>query len=319
MNTEKLVTAEQLAGALKMAVEGMKNKPGLMKSAVPHMELIHKYVENIVTAKEKGKWVIAHGTQQPLEIYEAMDCVSLFIEFWGVIADVVKIESVPEALSISNSIGTAQEVCSFFKNMDGLLEAGKWPHTDFFLYATSSCDNVKAFHTLGRRYGIPDFGLERPYHPWSPQAMDFWKNEHKRLIAFLEEHTGKKMDYDRLKETTRLSYRLTELTLDIEKLVRPGPDPHVPRVLRRHAAGGAPFRREPDRRGLPGRGEGGATGAGGQRHRRRRPGALPDHVERLHPVLGHVAPGLCPAEVRRGLGVRGVVRLARGCEMADRP
>ena len=157
MNTDNLVTAEQLAGALKMAAEGMKKKPGLMKSAVPHMELIYKYVDNIVTAKENGKWVIAHGTQQPLEIYEAMDCVSLFIEFWGVIADVVNIESVPEALSISNSIGTAQEVCSFFKNMDGLLEAGKWPHTDFFLYATSSCDNVKAIPHAGPALRHPGF------------------------------------------------------------------------------------------------------------------------------------------------------------------
>ena len=121
-------------------------------------------MDNIVTAKDKGKWVIAHGTQQPLEIFEAMDCVSLFIEFWGVISDVVKLESVPEALSISTSIGTAQEVCSFFRNMDGLMHAGKWPHTDFFLYATASCDNVKAFHTLGRRYGIPRFrpGTARP-------------------------------------------------------------------------------------------------------------------------------------------------------------
>ena len=65
MSTDNLVTAEQLAGALKMAVEGMKKKPGLMKFAIPHMQLIHKYVENIATAKEKGKWVIAHGTQQP--------------------------------------------------------------------------------------------------------------------------------------------------------------------------------------------------------------------------------------------------------------
>jgi benzoyl-CoA reductase/2-hydroxyglutaryl-CoA dehydratase subunit BcrC/BadD/HgdB len=225
MNTDNLITPEGLAASLKVAVEGMKKKPGLMKSAVPHMELIYKYVNNIVTAKEKGKWVIAHGTQQPLEIYEAMDCVSLFNEFWGVISDVVKLESVPEALSISNSIGTAQEVCSFFKNMDGLLHAGKWPHTDMFVYATSSCDNVKSFHTLGRRYGIPDFGLERPYLPWTPHAMEFWKNEHKRLIAFLEEHTGKKLDYDRLKETVRLSYRLTELTLDIEELIAHVPTP----------------------------------------------------------------------------------------------
>ena len=34
MNTDKLIAAEELAGRLKMAVEGIKKKPGLMKSSV---------------------------------------------------------------------------------------------------------------------------------------------------------------------------------------------------------------------------------------------------------------------------------------------
>jgi hypothetical protein len=99
MGTDNLITAEQLAGALKMAGEGIKKKPGLMKSTVASMKLVHKYVERIVTAKDKGKWVATHGTQQPIEIYEAMDVVGLFIEFWGVISDAVKLEVVPEALT----------------------------------------------------------------------------------------------------------------------------------------------------------------------------------------------------------------------------
>jgi len=113
------------------------------------------------------------------------------------------------------------------------MHAGMWPKTDFMLYATSSCDNVKAYHTLGRRYGIPSFGMERPYFPYTPQAMAHWKNEHKRLIAFLEEKTGTKLDYDRLKETVRLSYRLTELSLEIDRLSR-----HVPCPLSAECFGG---------------------------------------------------------------------------------
>jgi benzoyl-CoA reductase/2-hydroxyglutaryl-CoA dehydratase subunit BcrC/BadD/HgdB len=136
-------------------------------------------------------------------------------------------------MSISTSTGTPGEVCSFFRNLDGLMRAGKWPHTDFLLYAESSCDNVKAYHTLGRRYGIPSFGMERPYLPYTPKAMERWKNEHKRLIAFLEEQTGKKLDYDRLKETVRLSYRLTELVLEIDKLVA-----HVPSPMSAECFGG---------------------------------------------------------------------------------
>ena len=233
MSTDNLIAADELAKQIKMAVEGIKKKPGLMKSTAASMELVHKYVERIVTAKDEGKWVATHGTQQPLEIYEAMGVRGLFIEFWGVISDAVKLESVPAALNISASTGTPGEVCSFFRNMDGLLHAGKWPKTDFMLYATSSCDNVKAYHTLGRRYGIPSFGMERPYLPYTPKALEHWKNEHKRLIAFLEEKTGTKLDYDRLKETVRLSYRLTELSLEIDRLAR-----HVPCPLSAECFGG---------------------------------------------------------------------------------
>jgi benzoyl-CoA reductase/2-hydroxyglutaryl-CoA dehydratase subunit BcrC/BadD/HgdB len=233
MNNDNLITPESLAASLKMAAEAMKKNPDVMKSSAGYMTLLNTYVGRIATAREKGKFVVTHGTQQPLEIYEAMDVVGVFNEFWGVISDVVDVKSVPEALGISLSTGTPNEVCSFFRNMDGLLHVGKWPKTDAFVYATSSCDNVKSFHTLGRRYGIPDFGMERPYHPFTPRAMEHWREEHKRLIAFLEERTGKKMDYDRLKETVRLSYRLTELALDIDDL-----NGHVPTPMSAECFGG---------------------------------------------------------------------------------
>jgi benzoyl-CoA reductase/2-hydroxyglutaryl-CoA dehydratase subunit BcrC/BadD/HgdB len=228
MNNDKMLSIEEIIGALKKAKAGVKKQPGLMKSTVGYLDVVSTYVERIATAKEDGKWVASHGTQQPLEILEAMDVRGVFNEFWGVVSDIVRLDSVPEALSVSASTGTPGEVCSFFRNMDGLMHAGKWPRSDMFLYAASVCDNVKSFHTLGRRYGIPSFGLERSYLPYTAHAIEFWKNEYKRLIAFLEEQTGKKMDYDRLKETVRLSYRLTELHIEIDKLVANVPCPLSP-------------------------------------------------------------------------------------------
>ena len=225
MSRDNLASIDDVVESLATAKAGLEKAPGMMKSAAGYMELVQKYVERIRTAKDMGKFVAAHGTQQPLEIYEAMDVVGVFNEFWGVISTRVNTSTISESMIISSSTGTPESVCSFFRNMDGLLHAGKWPKTDFFLYGTASCDNVKAFSTLGRRYDIPSFGMERPYMPYTRQAMDHWKNEHARLIGFLEEQTGKKMDYDRLKETVRLSYRLTELTLEIDKLVQQIPCP----------------------------------------------------------------------------------------------
>jgi len=216
MSNDKILSVEDIRGTLKKMKEGVKKQPGLMKSTYRYLDAVSGYVERIANAKEEGAWVASHGTQQPLEILEAMDVRGVFNEFWGVVSNIVNMDSVPEALSASASTGTPTEVCSFFRNMDGLMHAGKWPRSDFFLYATSCCDNVKSFHTLGRRYGIPSFGLERSYFPYTTHAMEHWKNEYKRLIAWLEEQTGRKMDYDRLKETVRLSYRLTELHIEID-------------------------------------------------------------------------------------------------------
>jgi benzoyl-CoA reductase/2-hydroxyglutaryl-CoA dehydratase subunit BcrC/BadD/HgdB len=226
--SDVLLGPEEWLPALAMAKEGVKKQPGLMRSSEGYLDMVYTYVERILTARENGKWVAAHGTQQPLEILEAMDVMGLFNEFWGGVGDIIRLESVPEALAVSASTGTPQEVCSFFRNMDGLMHAGKWPRTDFMLYATSVCDNVKAFHTLGRRYGIPSYGLERSYHPYTAHAIEHWKNEYKRLIAWLEEQTGKKLDWDRLKETVKLSYRLTELHLEIDELEGHVPNPMAP-------------------------------------------------------------------------------------------
>ena len=214
-------------------------KEGIKKTA--RLDEVHrrlhgngsKYVERIATAKEKGKWVATHGTQQPLEILEAMDVVGLFNEFWGVISDVVKLESVPEALSISASTGTPGEVCSFFRNMDGLMHAGKWPHTDFLLYATSSATTSRPSTRWAGATASPVSAWSGPTTRTRPMRWSTGRTSTSGLIAFLEEQTGKKMDYDRLKETVRLSYRLTELHLEIDKLVA-----HVPCPLSAECFGG---------------------------------------------------------------------------------
>ena len=62
MNTDNLITPESLAQSLKMDAEGMK-KPGVMKSTVGYMKLLNTYIERIVTAKDRGKFVVTHATQ----------------------------------------------------------------------------------------------------------------------------------------------------------------------------------------------------------------------------------------------------------------
>ena len=83
MSTDNLITIEELIQRLKMAKEGAKKQPGLMKSTPGFFQMVSTYVERIASAKDDGFWVATHGTQQPLEILEAMDVRGCFNEFWA--------------------------------------------------------------------------------------------------------------------------------------------------------------------------------------------------------------------------------------------
>src|SRR5512136_3397739 len=83
MSTTKFMTVEELAGRLHMAVEGLKKKPGLMRSGVGYLQLVSDYIDAVVNAKRDGKLVVIHGTQMPTEIFYAMDMVPLFNELYS--------------------------------------------------------------------------------------------------------------------------------------------------------------------------------------------------------------------------------------------
>ena len=107
MATDNMVSIDVIRAGLKKAREGIKQQKGLMKSSVGYLDMVTTYVDRIATAKDEGKWVASHGTQQPLEILEAMDVRGVFNEFWGVVSNIVNMDSVHEALSVSASTGTS--------------------------------------------------------------------------------------------------------------------------------------------------------------------------------------------------------------------
>ena len=66
--------------------------------------------------------------------------------------------------------------------------------------------------------------LDRPY-TYTDRALDYYVQEYQELIHFMEQQTGRKMDYDRLKEIVRSSYRVTELCMEINELRKTAPSP----------------------------------------------------------------------------------------------
>src|SRR5512139_416186 len=225
MSTAQFMTVEDLAGRLHKAVEGLKKQPGLMRGGVGYLQLVADYIDAVVTAKRDGKLVVIHGTQMPTEIFYAMDMVPLFNELYSVVLTMMG-APVKELYDLSAANGLPTEICAFNKSMDGLLLSGAAPRFDLAAWHGSSCDNTPwCLQNVAKAQNIPTFFMDRPYKIFSDHTVAYWKKQHEELIAFLEQHSGKKMNYDRLKEAVDLSYCATRLSLEIDKFSDMVPTP----------------------------------------------------------------------------------------------
>lgn len=225
MSTTEFMTVEQLGGRLHMAVEGLKKKPGFMKAGVGYLQLVSDYVDAVINAPKDGKLVVMHGTQMPTEIFYAMDMVPIFNELYSVVLSMMG-GSTHKLYNLSAENGLPADICAFNRSMDGLLLAGVAPKADLVAWHGSSCDNTPAcMLNVAKIQNVPTFFMDRPYKIFSEHSAAYWKKQHEELIAFLEKHSGKKMDYDRLKKAVDLSYRCTQLCLEIDRFIEMVPCP----------------------------------------------------------------------------------------------
>ncbi|MHA1262683.1 MAG: 2-hydroxyacyl-CoA dehydratase [Candidatus Freyarchaeota archaeon] len=84
---------------------------------------------------------------------------------------------------------------------------------DFLVVARKFCKtHVKWWQVLSRRFNCPLFIIDAPYVPEDEKEyhVEHYVSQLEDLITFLEERTGRKMDYDKLREVVKLSDRASK-------------------------------------------------------------------------------------------------------------
>jgi len=88
------------------------------------------------------------------------------------------------------------------------------------------CDGGMAQYTIiERKLQAPTFRLDVPHNFTSTRAVDYFAGELRRMIAWLEEHTPGRMDWDRMREVCEERNRSMELELELWDLIRAKPAP----------------------------------------------------------------------------------------------
>jgi benzoyl-CoA reductase/2-hydroxyglutaryl-CoA dehydratase subunit BcrC/BadD/HgdB len=224
MSTTKYLDPE---GMLKL-IDGYLKKAGptfQLKASYKYLELSAKNVEAAIHAHDRGMKYAVHSTQFPNEFFIPMGIAPLFNELYTTIVNMFSDDN-QAYMDISDSMGFPCYNCTYYRCFYAMIENGAWPKPDMVCYSSSPCDQTpKGQEGAARAMGVPSFGLDRPYKLFTPQAQAYWRKEHEELIKFLEQQTGKKMDYDHLKEVAKLSYAATKLYLEVNELRAKIPTP----------------------------------------------------------------------------------------------
>ena len=188
------------------------------------------YLEEVIPAKDNGKTVIyAPGFGAGEMVYSFEDCILVVPSDNYCVYTAAKRKH-RKFLDLAESRGLNPDLCSYDRLASGLMfaqdgEYGPLPPPDLIIGASNMCDTharmwdiftdyYKDVPFFPFYYPIPEFDERMPDH-----VIEFGKSQVKKALDFISEHTGKKLDRDRFKETVKLS--IDTQTLYVEGVVNP--------------------------------------------------------------------------------------------------
>lgn len=213
----------QYRGMLEQQMEEAVDKGDMGGAAVGGYLL--EYVNSIIDAAENGTPLLstwyANGPEIPSAMGIPVFCPpDMVLPFASVTGDADK-----ETLATAP---TPEESCDLVRISAYAVHAGLVPTPTMIVSMLEPCDAQSVLTELWREtteWGtVPVFALDYPYGN-TDEDYRYFAGELKRMIAWLEEHSGQKMDYDRLREVCEETNRQYEIWAQISELQTSTPSP----------------------------------------------------------------------------------------------
>jgi benzoyl-CoA reductase/2-hydroxyglutaryl-CoA dehydratase subunit BcrC/BadD/HgdB len=226
-----------------------KQTPGAVKAtevAQSMRGLRRAYYSRITEAHDRGEFVAWTMWGVPEEIFYAMDVLPVLVENYGPICAAKQIG--PYFCEIAESDGFSMDICSYVRTGLGIAkkmyELGEPPPEapyggmgtpDMLIGNAQFCDNrSKWLQQLGRYLDAPYFGYDVQEWPYGwdydgeglkKHFIDHYYAQLKRLVAFMEKVTGKKLDKNRLSEALTNWMKVQRLFYEACQLRKNHPNP----------------------------------------------------------------------------------------------
>ncbi|MEW6441569.1 MAG: 2-hydroxyacyl-CoA dehydratase family protein [bacterium] len=159
------------------------------------------------------------------EIPRAMGFVPFMAESLGLILPLLDPHAAVPNLDRTENAGFPADMCSFIKSSLGQVLGGELPKPRLILTTNSPCDSAMAGYVpLQKVLGVPVFRLDHPFET-NERSLDYYARGLRKMIRFLEQETGRRMDYDRLREICEERNRASQYLLELRETMRRRPAP----------------------------------------------------------------------------------------------
>ena len=199
-------------------------RPGARASDTLYYQMLADYYTRIRNAHTEGKILASHTVFFPTEILYAMDIIPMHTETTAWLTALFLKEQ-PELLAKGAELGLAPEICSPHRCVAGMFGLNAIPRPDVILWSNLICDNTaKSGELMMELSHSPGFFLDNPFQS-SPEEMKYLIGELEDMVRFLEEKSGRKMDWNKLSEIVDRTNQEIALYREIDELRKAVPSP----------------------------------------------------------------------------------------------
>ena len=172
-----------------------------------------------------GEMILAEDMIPP-EIFRAMGLRPWTAELLGMLLPMLEPGGVERYIDVSENEGMPPDICSLPKSTMGIALKGEMPPVRAAVASNLPCDGgMASYNLIEREMKVPMYRLDIPYNFYDRRAEDYFIGEIRDMIAWLEEQTGRRMDWERLRSICDERNRMAELELELWETVRARPAP----------------------------------------------------------------------------------------------
>jgi len=181
-------------------------------------------------AKKNGKKLIFFGGPVPLDLIYAFDCQPYYLDQLP-LSLAPNVDLAAKFIDLSEQHAN-QSMCALSKIEMGALLAGQYGvEPDAFVYSTVPCDSSRiAYPNMEKIFDKPTFTIDTPFRR-DERGEQYLVKQTKEFIEFMEEFTGTKLDWEKLKYRMEVANQTNELLVKCADQRKHTPCPLPGRLL----------------------------------------------------------------------------------------